>query len=453
MKQIWINTGMLCLLAISPALRGQKVWTLEECIDHAHSHNLQVQRQQLLSKTAENNYLYAWAQALPNANFGINYNYNQGRTINPENYEWIEDPFQDATAGFSSRLNLFNGLATYHNILRSRYSLLSQVESVKELKNDITILIAGAYLQILFNEELLKIAEEQLKVTEQQVEKNERLVEIGNLSRGDLYEIQAQMSREKANVTSARNELAISYLTLAQYMDLEIHDLADFKILIPELSIEDANLLRIVDSVYSDALVVLPRVKAAEYNLLSYEKGLKAQIGGAFPSIGMNYAIGSYYHNQAKDPISPDEPYPWYDQLSDRRQQRLTFGISIPIFNRLYVQNQISNAKVGVMDAQVALDQTKQTLYKTIQQAYADARAALDNYDSNLETLKSAQEAFNYTEQKFNVGMVSSVDYNIAKNNLTRAQSDLLQAKYLYIFNTKILDFWAGRPITLSAGN
>jgi outer membrane protein len=450
MKRFWILTGILYLLAISPDARGQKVWTLEECIEHAHEHNLEVQRQQLLSKRAGNNYLYSWAQILPNANIGVNYNYNQGRTINQENYEWIEDPFQDATGGFGSRLNVFNGLSTYHNILRSRYNLLSQIESVKELENNITILIAGAYLQILFNEELLKIAEEQLKVTEQQVEKNERLVEIGNLSRGDLYEIQAQMSREKANVTSARNDLAISYLTLAQYMDLEINNLDDFRILIPELGIEDANILRAVDSVYSDALVVLPRIKAAEYNLKSFEKGLKAQIGGAFPSISMNYTIGSYYSTKLENPISPEEPYRWHDQLSNWRQQRLTFGLSIPIFNRLYVQNQISNAKVGVMDAQVALDQTKQTLYKTIQQAYADARAALDNYDSNLETVKSMEEAFNYTEQRFNVGMVSSVDYNIAKNNLARAQSDLLQAKYLYIFNTKILDFWAGKPITLS---
>jgi outer membrane protein len=453
MKRIWIFTGILCLVTTHQALHGQKVWTLEECIDHAHQHNLQIQREQLLSESAENNYLYARAQVLPNANLGVNYNYNQGRTINQENYEWTEEPYYDGLGGLRSRLNVFNGLSTYHNILQNKYSLLSQIESVKELKNDITIMIAGAYLQILFNEELLKIAEEQLKVTQQQVKKNERMVEVGNLSRGELYQIQAQMSREKSNVTAARNELAISYLTLAQYMDLETHNIADFKILIPELGIEDANLLRTVDSVYSDALILLPRIKAAEYNLISNEKGLKAEIGNAFPSISLNYAFGSYYHSEAEHPISPGEAYPWYDQVADRRQQQVTLGINIPIFNRLYVQNQISNAKVGVMDARVALDQTKQTLYKTIQQAYADARAALDNYDSNMETVKATDEAFKYTEQKYNVGMVSSVDYNIAKNNLTRAQSDLLQAKYLYIFNTKILDFWAGKPITLSAND
>ena len=450
MKRIWVFTELFCFLTIFSTIQGQKIWTLEECINHAHEHNLQVQRQQLQSKSAENNYLYSRAQVLPNANIGADYTYNQGRALNTDDYVWINQSFYDGSVGFDSRLNLFSGLSTYNNILQSKYSLLAQIESVKELKNDITILLAGAYLQILFNEELVKIAEEQLKVTEQQVEKNEKLVEVGNLSRGDLYEIQAQMSREKSNVTAASNELAISYLTLAQYMDLEIHNLDEFKVSIPELGIESANVLRTIDSVYTDALVVLPRVKAAEYNLLSYERGLKAEIGTVFPSLSLRYATGSFYNELAVNPDPGKDTYPWLNQLADKHRQIVTVGLNIPIFNRLYAQNRISNAKVGMMDAQVALDQTKQTLYKTIQQAYADARAALDNYDSNLETVKATEEAFNYTEQKFNVGMVSSVDYNIAKNNLTRAQSDLLQAKYLYIFNTKILDFWAGKPITLS---
>jgi outer membrane protein len=135
--------------------------------------------------------------------------------------------------------------------------------------------------------------------------------------------------------------------------------------------------------------------------------------------------------------------------LRDKGYQRLTFSLNIPIFNRMQTQNQISNAKVSLLDAQVNLDQTKQTLFKNIQLAYADAVAAIDDDESNTETVYSMQEAFNFSEERFNVGTVSSVDYNIAKNNLTKAQSDLAQAKYLYIFYTKILDFWAGIPISL----
>jgi len=294
MKRIWYFTGLLCFLTISSTIHGQKIWTLEECINHAHEHNLQVQRQQLQSKSAENNYLFSRAQVLPNANIGGNYYYNTGRTVT-EDYDWTNEPYNAGQVGFESRVNLFRGLTNYNSIKQSRYNLLARIESVKELKNNITIQISGAYLQILFNEELLKVAEEQLKVTEQQVEKIEKLVEVGNLSRGDLYEIQAQMSREKSNVTASRNDLAISYLTLAQYMDLEVHDINDFRVLIPELGIEDANILRSVDSVYNDALVILPRIKAAEYDLLSSEKGLKAQIGTALPSVNLSYAIGSRY--------------------------------------------------------------------------------------------------------------------------------------------------------------
>jgi outer membrane protein len=326
---------------------------------------------------------------------------------------------------------------------------MARLEDVENLKNNITISIGGAYLQILLNEELLKIAEDQLEITRQQVEKNERLVEVGNLSRGELYEIQAQEAREASNVVRARNELEISYLTLAQYMDLEPGEIDQFRIEIPELSIEDAGLLRSVDSVYADALRELPLVKSAEYDLKSSEKSLAAERGGIFPSVSAEYLYYTLYSNISVSPEDPLAPYHWMDQLQDKGYQRLSFSLSIPIFNNLYTKNRISQAKVTMLDARVNLDLTKQTLYKNIQQAYADAKAAFEDYEANLETVRSMNEAFNYTEQKYNVGMVSSVDYNLAKNNLTKAQSDLLQAKFMYIFYSKILDFYAGRPITL----
>ena len=234
-----------------------------------------------------------------------------------------------------------------------------------------------------------------------------------------------------------------------QYMDLENENPEDFLVDKPDLSIEDANLLRTVDSVYTDALGVLPVVKGAEYNLQSMERGLSAARGLRSPNVSVRYLYYTLYSEISTDLTNPDAIYNWQDQLKDKGYQQFTFSLNIPIANRLTVHNRISNAKVSVLDAEVNLDQTRQKLYKSIQQAYADANAALEDYEANLEAVHSMQEAFNYTEQKFNVGIVSSVDYNLAKTNLTKAQSDLLSAKYKYIFYTKILDFWAGRPITL----
>lgn len=449
MRRIWILKGVLCLLFTSPALQAQKVWTLEECISYAHDNNLQVKRQALLARSAEHNYDYARAQTLPTANAFGNYRFNKGRAPNFDDYTYVNQSFQDANVGVESRLEVFNGLYNLNTIRSSKFDLLSKLEDIEDLKNDITINIAGAYLEILLNEELLQVTIDQLDVTHQQVEKNEKLVEVGNMSRGELYEIKAQEAREKANVTKATNTLTTSYLTLMQYMDLENEKLIDFKVDTSDLTIEDANPLRWVDSVYSDALRVLPMIKSAEYNLKSMEKGLSANQGLRSPSISARYLYYTLWSEISSDPLNPGGPYPWQDQLKDKGYQQLTFSLDIPIFNRMQIQNRISNAKVSLLDAKVNLDQSKQTLYKSIQQAYVDAFSAIEDYEANVETVYSTQEAFNYTEERFNVGTVSSVDYNIAKNNLTKAQSDLAQAKYLYIFYTKILDFWAGNPISL----
>jgi outer membrane protein len=448
---VTLRSVVITLFLVFPALilNAQKEWTLEDCIGYAHENNLRVQRQKLMVRSAESDLLNARSQTLPTANAFGNYTFNKGRAPNFDTYEYVDQAFQDGNVGIESRMNIFSGLSSYNTMRQNHYNLMARLEDVEDLKNNITILIGGAYLQILLNAELLRIAEDQLAITRQQVGKNERLVEVGNLSRGDLYEIQAQEAREAANVVKARNNLEISYLNLAQYMDLDTNQIEQFSIVIPGLTIADANDLRPVDSVYQDALKIMPMVKSAEYSLLSFEKGLAAARGDRYPSLSARYLYYTLYSEISVSPEDPYAPYRWQDQLKDKGYQQLSFSLNIPLFNRFNSQNRISHAKVSMLDARVNLEQTKQTMYKSIQQAYADALAALEYYDANLETVRYMEESFNYTQQKFDVGMVNSVDYNLAKNNLTKAQSDLLQAKFQYIFYTKILDFWAGKPIRL----
>jgi outer membrane protein len=438
-----------CFILQSLFISAQKQWTLEECINYAHENNLQVQRENLTVSSAESNLLNAWFQTLPTANAFGNYTFNKGRAPNYDTYEYVDQAFEDGNVGVESRLNIFSGLYNYFTIRQNSYNLLARLQQVESLKNNITISIGGSYLQILLNSELLKIAEDQIAITRQQVERNQKLVEVGNLSRGDLYEIQAQEAREAASVIKARNNLEISYLNLMQLMDLDASEAKLFSIMSPKLEIEDASELRPVDSIYSDALKVMPMVKSAEYALEGSRRGLSAARGTRYPSLSARYLYYTLYSEISVNPLDPVAPYRWQDQLQDKGYQQLSFSLEIPLFNRWNTQNSISQAKVSMLDAKLNLDQTRQTMYKSIQQAYADAKAALENYQANVESVRSMEEAFNYTEQKYNVGMVSAVDYNLAKNNLIKAQSDLLQAKYEYIFYTKMLDFWAGRPLTL----
>jgi outer membrane protein len=440
---------LFCIILQSSLIIAQKQWSLEECIKYAHDNNLQIQRENLTVQLAESNLLTSWFQTLPTANAFGNYTFNKGRAPNYDTYEYVDQAFQDGNVGVESRLNIFSGFYNYFTIRQNSYNLMSKLQDVESLKNNIAISIGGSYLQILLNTELLKIAEDQLAITRQQVEKRQKLVEVGNLSRGDLYEIQAQEAREAASVVKARNNLEISYLNLIQYMDLEPSESRLFSIVSPQLEIGDASELRPVDSIYDDALKVMPMVKSAEYALMGSRKGLSAARGGRYPSLSARYLYYTLYSEISVNPLDPAALYRWQDQLQDKGYQQLSFSLDIPLFNRWNTQNRISLAKVTMLDAKVNLDQTKQTMFKTIQQAYADANAALENYQANLESVRSTEEAFNYAEQKYNVGMVSSVDYNLAKNNLLKAQSDLLQSKYEYIFYTKVLDFWAGKPLKL----
>ncbi len=264
----------------------------------------------------------------------------------------------------------------------------------------------------------------------------------------------------------------MAYLELTQLLDLD--SVINFDVVIPEdLLLDTTYILKSVMTIYNEALNNLPQIKSAEYSLMSREKSLAVQIGRRSPQL---YLQGNYYTGYSSTgarldlnspydmtigylngdvnqpvtlPVYGTEDYPYFDQIKDNAYKSISVGLNIPIFNQNQVNRDISNARISVIDSKYALEQSKQILFKEIQQAHADAIAALEKYKSSTEAVKSNVEAFNYTQQKLDVGLVSSVDYNIAKNDLLKAQSDLLQAKYEYIFKTKILDFYSGKPITL----
>jgi outer membrane protein len=450
----------------------QEVWTLEECIDYAHENNLQIKRQELTARMSKNNFNQSKFNILPNLNAGASRNMNFGRSIDPFTNEFITENTNADNYYAQSGLNLFNGLQTYNTIQAYKYQFLQNSEDVTKARNDITLQIALAYLQILFNKELVEIAVSQYEVTLLQIEKTKKMVDVGNIAVGELYKMEAQAASENLNVTNARNNLKLAFLDLTQLLDLDSAE--GFDIVLPVgLEVTLNTELEDVSTIYQAAIEFLPEIKSAEYQLKAYERYLAIQQGRRSPQISMR---GTYYtgYSDARSKIDINSisdqtigylggdlnqpvtapsygttDYPYKEQINDNAYKSLSLSISIPIFNNRQVETSISNAKISVMDSKLELDQTKQILYKEIQQAHADAVAALEKYKSSTEAVKSNEEAFNYTQQKFDVGLINYVDYNISKNELLKANSELLQAKYEYIFKIKILDFYMGKPIIL----
>ena len=438
LKPYRLLLSFLCIVFFAQISNAQKLWTLEDCINYALENNIQVKRQKLVSEVADNNYLQSKAEILPNLNAGAGHSFNSGRALDETTYEYNTQNFQTGNLGIQSSMALFNGLQNYNNIKRNEFNLMKSLEDVEKIQNDISLNIATAYLQILFNQELLDIASAQMEVTLQQIEKTKKLVEVGNVAKSELLNIQAQAASEKVNYINAKNELDLSYLTLTQLLDLD--SIGDFVIAMPaDLDVDTLEVLLTVEETFNNAMGYLPQIRSAEYLLKSNERSLKIAKGQLYPSLGLQAQYYTSYSNIADDNYRL--------QLENNQYKYINFGLSIPIFNRLTVKTAIDNAKINVLDAQLALEQEKQVLYKEIQQAHADANAALEKYNSSREAVVYNEESLKYTTQKFEVGLVSSIDYNIAKNNFLVAKSNMLQAKYEYIFKTKVLDFYVGKPI------
>ena len=447
MMKIFRNIVVFLFAEILP-LEAQNPWTLEQCIQYAMDNNIQIKRQELTAKISRGNYIQSILAVSPDLNAFGRHNLSSGKTVNLEDYTYINTTFYDGYAGAQSQVILFGGLQNINTISRSKYDLMASIQDVEKAKNDIVLNITVGYLQVLLDHELLKITVSQHQTSLMQVENIRRMVELGKLAKGQLLEMQAQASADQLNVTIARNRLNLSTLKLAQLLYLD--SVADFRVHIPEyLEVGAAALAADADEVFSYAITALPEIRSAEYNLKSSKKALAVARGARYPQLSLTGTLYTRYSELAVDPLDATSAYSISNQLDDNFYKQISLSLNIPIFNNYTIQNRISTARMQMLDAGYRLEQARNDLYQLIRQAHADALAAFDKYTSAMEAVASMEEAFNYTEQKFELGTASSVDYTVAKNNLARTQSELMQAKYEYLLRTRILDFYMGRKISL----
>jgi len=325
----------------------------------------------------------------------------------------------------------------------------------------------------LFSEELLENSIAQTQLTQKQISRNKKLYAAGSIPRGDLLNVESQLAGEELSVVRAQNQLDLAYLNLIQL--LQVDSIQDFRVVKPDLSVgDDAAINTTTGQIYDQALRVLPEIKSAENRLYSADRAIAFNQSFGLPSLRLNANLGTGYSGARPDlskPVAQDpvpfattasgeqvfiqsvgypEIMPFGTQLNENLNQSIGLTLSIPIFNKMQVSTGTSIARINYDIRENGLRIAKNTVYQNIQSAYADAKAALNQYRASQKALDALRESFKYVEQRFDVGMINSVDYNTAKVNVTRAESDFLRSKYDYVFKTKILDFYQGKPITLN---
>ncbi len=451
---------------------AQKIWTLEECIHSALDNNIQIKQQQLSTLVSKLQYDQSIASFFPSINGNATHVYSSGQTIDVFTNQFVDGLVQSNNFSASANLVLFNGLQQLNSFKQKHLDFLASKYDLEKIKNDISLTIAISYLQILYNTELLEIAKKQVELTKTQVARTKTLYDVGSVAKGTLLGIESQLASDELSLVNAQNSLDLSYLTLAQLLDLQ--STQGFDIVKPSLSLPDANsLMQQVDEIYGKAVSIQPDIKSAELKVQSARKGLSISRGMMSPSLSLMGSVGTGF-SEASSSVSvlqngfstigftesgelvyaPAFEYQYgkikfWDQIDKNVNNSFGLYLNIPIFNKWQTNTMIGTSKISLKNAELVLQNTKNQLFKTIQQAYADARAALNRYNASTKSVEAMTESFGYVQQKFDVGLINSIDYNDAKNNLLKAKSELLQAKYDYVFRLKVLDFYQGKPITL----
>jgi len=446
---------LLFLLLTMPLVKAQETWSLEQCIKYAFDNNILIKQQQLNVKSREGDLFQSKIGLLPSLNASLSHNFNFGLATNVETNQKEAQNSQSTGVRLYSSMDLFKGLQNYNAIKQSQFDLLATTSDVEKVKNNIALSIASAYLQILYSEELVSSSNKQLELSKLQVEKTTIQVKAGSLAEGSLLEIEAQKASDELTLVNAQNQLDIAYLTLTQLLDIKTTE--GFKVQKPNLDSYEIKLLDLSpNGVYETSVQTMPQITSANYRVSSAERGLKIAKGGMSPQLSLtaSYSSGAqfyftdvYYYKSGVKTLFVEDPF--MTQIRNNASKSIGFDLTFPIFNGWKVRNNISKAKISLDNAQLSLANEKNVLFKDIQQAYTDALAAQKKYNATQKNLAALNEAFRYSEQKFNIGMVTSVEYTTAKTKLSKAETDLLQAKYELIFKTKILEFYKGIPLSL----
>jgi outer membrane protein len=288
--------------------------------------------------------------------------------------------------------------------------------------------------------ELVRVAENQVNVTQMQVDRIQKEVDAGSRPMGDLYDIEAQLAREEQSLVAAENNLISSKLQLAQLLMLD--DYESFEIKTPEMEMKNTVLLSMSPTeIYQKSLENQPQIESAELNVQSAEYGVGIAKSAYYPSLRMNGSISTGASDRIADPFRQQ----WEENFSEN----LVFSLNIPIYSRRQIKSNVNRSQLNYRNSQLNLKQEKYNLLQNIQTAYNDAKAAFNKYKADEKTVLSLRESFKYVEERYNVGLINAYEYNLSKNQLTAAESEMIRDKFDYIFKLMILEFYYANEISL----
>ena len=468
--------SLIVMLVCSITIQAQsKKWTLEECVTYAIQNNISIKQSELDSKMALIDKKSAVGRFLPSLNASASHSWNIGLNQDITTGLLQNKTTQFTSAGANVGIDIYRGLQNQNTLRKANLSIVAAKYQLVKMQEDVALNVANAFLQVLFNKENLKVQKEQLRINEKQYVRSEELVKVGSIPRGDLLDVKATLALNNQNVITAENSLLISKLSLSHLLQLK--DFENFDV-VDDTDVKDENniMAQTPSAIYEKAFEGRTELKIARTNLEIAEKNVAIAKGAFQPTLQGFYSFNSrvaysdrvtgvipnasnptsivgFVEGTNQNVLSPNftrvlgNPAPFFDQFNTNKGQSFGMQLSVPIFNGFSARNNVERSKVSLEQSKIAVEQQNLDLQRNVYTAFADAKGALNAYESSVAALEARQGAYNYATEKYSVGLMNSFDFNQSQTLLVNAQSEVLRTKYDYIFRTKILEFYFGIPI------
>jgi outer membrane protein len=444
-KSLLIFIG--CLLLISARAQNH-LWTFQQCLDTALQRNISLNEsranndQNLINLKQSKASIYPYLSASGRDGVGF------GRSLNPTTNQYVAKTTNSSSFGLSTSVTLFSGFQLVNTILQNKMNLDASKTDIDNVKNTVTLNVTTAYLQVLFDYEILDAAKSQANATSVQVDQTEKQVKAGTLPESNLYTIRAQQATDNLAVVNAQGTLDLAKVTLEQLMEFPVVDSFDLKV--PDFVEPSIMMNKTNQEIYAKALTVQPQIAGASLRTNSALLGIKINEGARYPTLSLTGATSTNYAVSSRTGVSASVPQasPFFPQLWNDLGGSIGLSLAIPIYSNRQIKSNIERARVNALLTQLNEQDIKLQLRTTIEQSYTDLKNSIKKYEATKEQIAAAELAYKNMERKYKVGMATAIDFLIEKNAFYQAQSNGIQAKYDYIFKSKILDFYQGVPIT-----
>ena len=470
-----------------PAQPATGPWTLQRAVDYALEHNLAVRLNQLTARSNATYVTQSKAALLPTANLNGNQTWQFGTSVNPLTYEYQSQTVRANNFSGASQVVLFQGFQLRNTIKRNVLDYEASVQDIAKARNDLSLNIVSQFLQLVLAQELVRANQLRVDTDHSQLARVTILLRAGSIPESTLLDSQSQLATDELNVITAQNQVDLARLALLQLLNIDPATAQGFQIEVPALADPDEVAPYTIDlnQAYQTAASTLPEIKAAELRVLSARRTVDLTRGAYYPRLFLTGQIFTGFSSSSVsrvatgtsansnfpvfliDPVTgtpspttyavlfPGQPtynalpVRFMDQLNNNLGKSVQFGLSVPILNGLQVRTGVQRAVINEQAASVRAEQARLTLRQSIEQAYADARAAQLQYAASKRQVTALTLTQRNSEIRFNNGLLNGTEFNIAKNNLNFAISSQIQAKFTFIFRRKVLDFYQGKPLAL----